>query len=341
MEELYLLFAKDKNGMLYDTYHARLTSGIDYYCTQCGRRIDYQKEVGIGDLKQQHFFKHSLADDKTIEICEESYLNEAIKDIAYSILASDGFIHVSPMFNKGQIQAPSKIFAPRNVMISHDDLIGSQRVDFKWTSSKGKCMGLVFVDHNEVIENKVYDVTDSKAFIAEINLAILKSHLRSMIKSKHGMDTGLINAIKGLLINKNIYSRWISWDGKKTNFRMSPAYFRTFNNYGYDSYKNIVSLDGFFYHENDYIDQNTKSILKMTGRKFDFQVKEMTYKFSLERGSYSDTFYVVIYEKECVLLDYVLNSVPANDNTYNQIKALCIKLIRMYESAMRGLSLAG
>ncbi|MGA6461717.1 hypothetical protein ACPEGK_25440, partial [Klebsiella sp. K794] len=187
MEDLYLLFAKDRNGMLYDTHHARLTSDITFYCTQCGSRIYYQNEIETDNFKQRHFFKHVMADEKDISICEVNYLNEAIKDIAHSILCSESSIFVSPIFTKGVIQAPDKIFAPHNVIISHDDLIGSQSVDFKWTSSKGKCMGLVFVDHNEVIENKMYDVNDSKAFIAEINLAILKSHLRSMIKSNHGV----------------------------------------------------------------------------------------------------------------------------------------------------------
>lgn len=341
MEDLYLLFAKDRNGMLYDTYHARLTSDFDFYCTQCGSRIDYQKEVEIDNFKRQHFFKHSIAEEKDINICKDNYLNEAIKDIAHCILCSETSIYVSPILTNGAIQAPDKIFAPHKVMITHDDLIGSQRVDFKWTSSKGKFMGLVFVDHNEVIENKMYDVNDSKAFIAEINLAILKSHLRSMIKSNHGVDGGLIKAIQGLLFNKNTYSRWISWDGKKSNSRISPAYFSTFNNYVYDSYRSIVSLDYFFHNENDYITDNKKSTLRLTGRKFDFEVKEIIYQFSLEQGSFSDTFYVVIYEKECVLLDYVLNSVPVNDNTYTQIKKLCIKLIRIYESAMRGLSRTG
>lgn len=340
MEDLYLLFAKDRNGMLYDTHHARLTSDIIFYCTQCGSRIYYQNEIETDNFKQRHFFKHVMADEKDISICEVNYLNEAIKDIAHSILCSESSIFVSPIFTKGVIQAPDKIFAPHNVIISHDDLIGSQSVDFKWTSSKGKCMGLVFVDHNEVIENKMYDVNDSKAFIAEINLAILKSHLRSMIKSNHGVDAGLIKAIKKLLFNKNTHSRWISWDGKKSNLRISPAYFTTFNNYRYDSYKSVVSLEYLFHNENDYINNNTKSTLRLTGRKIDFQVKEIIYQFSLERGSCSDTFYVVIDEKECVLLDYVLNSVPVNDDTYNHIKKLCIKLIRIYESAMRGLSLA-
>lgn len=130
-------------------------------------------------------------------------------------------------------------------MISRDDLLGSQLVDFRWTSSKGKCMGLVFIDHSEVIENIVYDVSDSKAFIAEINLAILKSKLRSKLKSNDGLEFGLINTIKRILINKNIFSRWVSWEGKQANLRISPAFFRTITPYGYDCYLNIISLEGF------------------------------------------------------------------------------------------------
>lgn len=107
-------------------------------------------------------------------------------------------------------------------------------------------MGLVFIDHSEVIENIVYDVSDSKAFIAEINLAILKSKLRSKLKSNDGLEFGLINTIKRILINKNIFSRWVSWEGKQANLRISPAFFRTITPYGYDCYLNIISLEGFF-----------------------------------------------------------------------------------------------
>ncbi len=77
----------------------------------------------------------------------------------------------------------------------------------------------------------------------------------------------------------------------------------------------------------------------MTGRELNCQIKEMIYQFSLVRESFADTFYVAIYEKESVLLDYVQNSVPVNGNTFSQIKAACLRLIRIYESAMRGLSI--
>lgn len=77
----------------------------------------------------------------------------------------------------------------------------------------------------------------------------------------------------------------------------------------------------------------------MTGTELNYQIKEIVYQLSLVRESFVDTFYVAIYEKESVLLDYVLNSVPVNDNTFNQIKVACLKLIRIYESAMRGLSI--
>lgn len=56
MEEFFLLFATDKNGMLYDTYNARLTSDIELYCTQCRNRIGYNKNPAIDNFKQQHFF---------------------------------------------------------------------------------------------------------------------------------------------------------------------------------------------------------------------------------------------------------------------------------------------
>ena len=188
-------------------------------------------------------------------------------------------------------------------------------------------------------KRQVYDVSDSKAFIAEINLAILKSKLRSKLKSNDGLEFGLINAIKRILINKNIFSRWVSWERKQANLRISPAFFRTITPYGYDCYLNIISLEGFFYNENEGIERNTKYILKMTGRELNYQIKEMIYQFSLVRESFADTFYVAIYEKESVLLDYVQNSVPVNDNTFSQIKAACLRLIRIYESAMRGISI--
>ena len=121
--------------------------------------------------------------------------------------------------------------------------------------------------------------------------------------------------------------------------RISPAFFRTITPYGYDYYLNITSLEGFFYNENEGIERNTKYILKMTGRELDYQIKEIIYQFSLVRESFADTFYVAIYEKESVLLDYVQNSVPVNDNTFSQIKAACLRLVRIYESAMRGLSI--
>ncbi|EPJ7227113.1 hypothetical protein [Klebsiella pneumoniae] len=339
MEEFFLLFARDKNGMLYDTYNARLTSDIELYCTQCRNRIGYNKNPAIDNFKQQNFFKHAAIDGKHISLCEDRYLDEAIKDIIHSILSSEVSIYVSPIFTPGLILAPDKIFAPFKAMISRDDLLGSQRVDFRWTSSKGKCMGLVFIDHSEVIENKVYDLSDSKAFIAEINLAILKSKLRSKLKSNDGLEFGLINTIKRILINKNIFSRWVSWEGKQANLRISPAFFRTITPYGYDCYLNIISLEGFFYYENEGVERNIKYILKMTGRELDYQIKEIIYQFSLVRESFADTFYVAIYEKESVLLDYVQNSVPVNDNTFSQIKAACLRLIHIYESAMRGLSI--
>ena len=337
--KVYFLFAKDKNGNLVDVYQAELDSESEYFCPYCGVPV-FINNVKKNEVRRyRYLFQHSKLVNDEADKCQGLFLDEAIKAITSELLRDGASLYVNSWLAEGIRELPDLIFKPADTSMFKNEYIGAQKVGLKWISKKGKSMGILFVDHEEVIINKNYSVGDAQAFIAEINLAILKSHLR--LKIKQGLDGGLKVAIKELLTNNNNFCRWIYWEGKPSSYQISPAQIRVINRYGYDSYINITSLTHSGYYEGDFSrqfnsNQNKKLVLKLTKRQFNYKIKEMTYQFCFEYNDRSDTFYIVIYEKESILLDYVLNSVPINDCENNQIKGLCLKLINLYESAMAG-----
>lgn len=338
---IYLLFARDVKGMLCDAIHARLNSKVEYYCPYCGTTVIYQELDEMESNVQQHFFKHSKEKASDRDNCAGLFLNEAIKVITYEILENESSLYVSPVYSNGTRYAPDKIFKPKNSILHLDESIGTHMIDLKWNSEKGKTMGLLFVDHDDVIENKIYDIEENNAFVVEINIGILKNKLRTMIKTNTGLNNGVSEAVKSLLSRENKYSRWVHWEGKSSSYRMSPAQFKFVSRFGFVNYRDITSIDISDCFDPDYTNnysssQNTKNIMRLTKRNFDYENKEITYQFIIEQWGRSDTFYLVIYDNESILLDYVHNSVPVNSRSYSQVKTLCLSLIRIYEDAMAG-----